>query len=319
MSGISVIIPAYNNGAFIREAIQTVLAQTLSPNEIIVVDDGSVDGTEEVVRSIDDSRLQYHWQPNSGVSVARNTGLDQARGDFVAFLDADDRWRPETLETQFGSLQADPSLICCFGNFVRFENDTGDVLPDQFTFYPELAALNVEATADGQGFLVKGDAFRSIIPFYDFPAFTQVMMFRAAMIGDVRFNPRLIRCQDADFVLRVLLRGSVAFSPNILAEVRRHPGNATRDIGLMALDKLRALESVQEDPRVAPHEEALSRRITRARLDAAGALLVRGRRGEAVRCWVDALRPGRHVLQLAKGTARLCWIAVSTRVSALMN
>jgi len=310
MSGISVIIPGYNNGAFIAETIRTVLNQTCAPDEIIVIDDGSTDDTEQVVRSIQDPRIQYHRQANSGVSVARNNGLDRARGEFVSFLDADDRWRPDALAIQQRLLTSDPELICCFGNFVRFENETGKVLPDQFTYYPELSDLRVTSTSDGRGFVVEGDAFEAFIPFGEFPAYTQTMMFRAALIRDVRFDRRLVRCQDADFVLRVLLRGKVAYTPDILAEVRRHSGNATRDVGMMALDKLRAIECVGEDTRVARFRAALDRRTTRARLDAAGALLKRGRRREAVEYWKAALRGNGSAGQLIKGTARLALLAL---------
>lgn len=316
MSGISVIIPGYNNGAFIQETIQTVLDQTLRADEIIVIDDGSTDNTEQVVRSIRDERIQYHRQPNSGVSVARNNGLDRARGDYVSFLDADDRWRPTALETQYRLLQAAPDLICCFGNFIRFENDSGQVLADQFTFYPELAGVPTVTAGDGVGVIIEKDAFRAIIPFSEFPAYTQTMMFRAEQIREVRFDRRLIRCQDADFVLRVMLRGRAAFTREILAEVRRHGGNATRDVGMMVLDQQRAIECVGADPLVSAHRAAYQQRLTRARFDAAGALLTRGRRAEAMAYWRAALRDGGTVGQRLKGTARLAWLAARQIVSS---
>jgi glycosyltransferase involved in cell wall biosynthesis len=312
MSRISVIIPGYNNGAFIAETIRTVLAQTVQPAEIIVIDDGSTDDTEQVVRSIPDSRIHYHRQANSGVSVARNYGLDRATGEFVSFLDADDRWRPHALETQHRLMQADPTLICCFGNFVRFENETGRVLPEQFTFYPELPQLDVTPTGEGAGFILNDDAFGAIIPFAEFPAYTQTMMFRASMVRDVRFDPRLIRCQDAHFVLRVLLRGKAAYTPEVIAEVRRHSGNATRDTGMMAVDQLRAIECVAEDPLVRSHQWAYDRRVTRARFDAAGALLRRKRRREALHYWGQALRGHGSISQKLKGTVRLAWVAAAT-------
>lgn len=305
---ISVIIPGYNNGQFIAETIQTVRQQTLPPDEIIVVDDGSSDNTEAVVRSILDDRIQYVRQPNSGVSVARNNGLERATGEFVSFLDADDRWRPETLRTQWSLMESEPQLICCFGNFVRFENDTGKVLPEQFSFYPELKQVRIKTAKNESGYVIDDEAFPSVIGFGEFPAYTQTMMFRAQRIRDIRFDPRLIRCQDAHFVLRVMLRGRVGFSDRILAEVRRHGGNATRDVGMMALDQLRAIECVGEDPLVDSYREVYERRVTRARFDAAGALAVRGRRLEGFRYWRSALRAGGLKSQKAKGTLRFLWL-----------
>jgi glycosyltransferase involved in cell wall biosynthesis len=305
MSSISVVIPAFNNGAYVEEAVRTVLAQTQPPDEVIVVDDGSADDTERVVRAIKDDRVQYHWQANSGVSVARNRGLDLARGVFVSFLDADDRWRPQTLERQLRLMSADPELICCFGNFVRFTDGSSDFLTDQFTFYPELASTSKRRLSDGSGWVLEGDAFDAVIPFGDFPAFTQTMMFRASAIRDVRFDKRLIRCQDADFVLRVFLRGRVAFTEEILAEVRRHSNNATREVSLMPLDKLRALECVREDPLAGSHRSLLESRLMRARFDAAGVLMRRGRQSEGLAHWGSALRTEGPILRKLTGSLRL--------------
>lgn len=312
MPKLSVIIPGFNNGAFIAETIATVRAQTVAPDEIIVIDDGSTDETESVVKSIVDGRIQYYKQTNSGVSVARNYGIEKATGEFISFLDADDRWRPNALDVQLRLMQSDPGLICCFGNFIRFENDTGRVLPEQFTFYPELSSLRTSPIADGAGFVLEDDAFGAIIPFAEFPAYTQTMMFRTAKLRDLRFDSRLVRCQDAHFVLRVMMRGKVAFTPQVIAEVRRHGGNATRDVGMMAVDQLRAIEYVGEDPLVAAHIDAYRRRLTRARFDAAGALFQRKRSREAVRYWSEALRGQGSLGQRLKGTLRLAWTAAVT-------
>ena len=93
----SVIIPAYNAESFIETAIRSVLLQTVSDFEIVVVDDGSLDRTSEIVRSLGDGRIRYIYQENGGVSAARNTGIQNAKGEYVCFLDADDFWRPNHL------------------------------------------------------------------------------------------------------------------------------------------------------------------------------------------------------------------------------
>lgn len=102
---ISVIIPTYNYGRFLRECLDSVFVQTFRDIEVIVVDDGSTDDTPAILDSISDRRLKQFRIPNSGSPCARNVGLRHAHGEFVAFIDADDRWRPRKLETQLALLR----------------------------------------------------------------------------------------------------------------------------------------------------------------------------------------------------------------------
>ena len=94
---ISVIMPAFNSKTYIRESIESVLAQRFTDFELIVVDDGSTDNTGEIVQSYPDDRIKLIRQENQGVSVARNTGLDAAQGEFITFLDSDDLYFPDFL------------------------------------------------------------------------------------------------------------------------------------------------------------------------------------------------------------------------------
>ncbi|MGL4378530.1 MAG: glycosyltransferase family 2 protein, partial [Microcoleaceae cyanobacterium] len=102
---VSVVIPSYNCAKYVGEAIESVFAQTYSNYEIIVIDDGSQDNTREVLEKYHD-RVNYVYQKNQGVSVARNHGIELAQGEFVAFLDADDYFFPDKLEAQMAIFQA---------------------------------------------------------------------------------------------------------------------------------------------------------------------------------------------------------------------
>ena len=114
----SVIIPVYNGSAYVGTAIRSVLAQTEPDLELIVVDDGSTDGTPDVVRQFDDPRLRLLEQTNAGPSAARNLGIAESRGDWVGFLDADDSWRPEKLEAHLRRASERPAAGLTYSSVV---------------------------------------------------------------------------------------------------------------------------------------------------------------------------------------------------------
>lgn len=119
---ISVIIPAYNSERYIAEAVRSVVAQTYVPQEIIVVDDGSSDGT---ARALDPFRssIHYIYQNNRGEPAARNTGMREAKSDYIAFLDADDVWVPEKLELQMAYLAAHPEYSFVYSDMSTFDEN----------------------------------------------------------------------------------------------------------------------------------------------------------------------------------------------------
>jgi glycosyltransferase involved in cell wall biosynthesis len=128
---VSVIIPTYNHAHYVGQAIQSVLSQGYDDYEIIVVDDGSKDNTREVVAQFGD-QVRYIWQENKGLSGARNTGIDAARGSYIALLDADDCWLPGFLSTLVARLEADPELGAVHSGFF-FVDGQGELLPQQGT------------------------------------------------------------------------------------------------------------------------------------------------------------------------------------------
>lgn len=304
---ISVIIPTYNSATYIAKSIDSVLAQTHRPSEILIIDDGSTDDTRAVVTAYTEPRIRYVELAHRGTAAARNAGIDLACGKYLAFLDADDQWRPSMLEKQLAVMEHDKSLVCSFTNFVRFVESTGQTLPEQFDYYPELTTLPVTACGCGNALLVDGDAFIELIRFEEIPAYMQCMLFRRAMIGEMRLNEFLKRCQDLEFVARVFMRGKVAFTPEVLTDVRRHDSNATKDDSLMALDKLWALLPLQDVVDTPARRAALNDRLVKARVDAATALIHARRRLDGLEHYTKAwVLPGSGVRKL-RGAARVAY------------
>ena len=116
---INCIVLVYNGERYLREAVDSILAQTYRPLKVIVVDDGSTDGTAEVAAAYGE-RITYLQQSNQGYAAAKNLGLSATQGDFIAFLDHDDLWHPEKLTRQMARLREWPEIGLCFTRFKNF-------------------------------------------------------------------------------------------------------------------------------------------------------------------------------------------------------
>lgn len=121
-------MPVYNGEAFIAEAVESVITQTYPNWELIVIDDGSIDHTAQIVATYHDPRLHYHYQSNQGLAGARNAALQLAQGDFVAFIDADDKWASEFLARCSQRLSAEPALGAVYTQVYHFDQN-GRTLP----------------------------------------------------------------------------------------------------------------------------------------------------------------------------------------------
>ena len=125
---ISVVIPLYNKEKQIAHTLQSVFNQTFQNFEVVIVDDGSTDGSVAEVEKLSDLRIRLIHQKNAGVSAARNRGIEEAKGDLIAFLDADDEWKPEYLATQYHLSQKYPDCNVFACNY-EFRNMEGKVTP----------------------------------------------------------------------------------------------------------------------------------------------------------------------------------------------
>lgn len=116
---LSVVIPCYNAERFLAEAIDSVLAQRAAGLEIIVIDDGSTDGSAEIARGFGPV-VSCHSQPNAGIAAARNAGIARATGELLAFVDADDLWTEGSLDARLAALESAPRVDCVFGALQQF-------------------------------------------------------------------------------------------------------------------------------------------------------------------------------------------------------
>jgi glycosyltransferase involved in cell wall biosynthesis len=156
MQLVSVIIPVYNYDRYLGEAIESVLNQTFRHLEVIVVDDGSTDRSGEVAKSFADRGVQYCHQVHAGIGPARNKGVELVQGEYLAFLDADDRWPLEKIERQLNAFDTDPALEMVFGQALQLQN--GPEWEAAVNDYKPSVAGMVPGMVPGT-MLIKRDAF----------------------------------------------------------------------------------------------------------------------------------------------------------------
>jgi len=293
----SVIIPTYNYGRFLREAIDSVRSQTVQDFEIIVIDDGSTDDTQQILRSIAEPRLRFFRTENRGISAARNEGLRHAAGQFIAFLDADDRWRPEKLKLQLAIMEAETDLGAVFSNITRFDSE--HIYPlDQFSYFPELAHVPTAPTKAGHGRRVLGNGFETFVVFSEFPTYIQTVLFRKTTLDGIRFpewrpdrpGMRFDMSEDSYFCLRAYERAPVAYIETPLVEVRRHGSNMTHSLAELPHARLAVLRLLETQPHADGAWKALRRRLGRGWVDAGRSHLAHGRPLKALVSLGQALR-----------------------------
>jgi glycosyltransferase involved in cell wall biosynthesis len=189
MPCVTVVIPTYNRRDLVREAIASVTAQSYPDVEVIVVDDGSADGTAEVVQQC--AGVQYVYQANRGVSAARNVGVAHARGELIAFLDSDDLWQPDKLAHQVALFEQHPDVHICQTDEIWIRN-------------------GMRVNPHHKHRKTSGDIFaRSLELCLVSPS--AVMMRRALLEQLGGFDETLPACEDYDLWLRVTARLPVHF------------------------------------------------------------------------------------------------------------
>lgn len=197
---VSCTVPVYNGERFLRDAVNSILAQSHKALEVIIVDDGSTDGTPAVARSFSE-QVRYVRQDNAGPAAARNRGIAEARGRFLAFLDADDLWLPEKLARQIAMLEGDPTIDC---SVCLVQNVWMGATEDESTRWREHPRGGALPGYTSAGMLVRREAVE--------------------MVGG--FDPSLGHADSADWFVRARSAGlKDRLLPEVLVHRRLHDDN----------------------------------------------------------------------------------------------
>jgi glycosyltransferase involved in cell wall biosynthesis len=230
---VSVIIPCYNGEAFLAEAIESALAQTYQPVEIIVVDDGSTDSSPAIAHKYP---VRYIRQYNRGLTKTRNRGVRESRGEYIVFLDADDRLRPEAIETGLCVMAVQPECAMVVGDHI-FVSEEGRHLRDSHKVY--LVDSHYEA-------LLKSNFIEMI----------SSVLFRRVVLEEVGgFDTELRVAEDYELYLRIARKYPITCHRSVVAEYRLHGTNASRNSELMLSMTLQVLK--REAPYVRSHARLL--------------------------------------------------------------
>ena len=207
---VSVVIPTYNRADLLPRAINSVLRQTYTEFELIVVDDASDDETPHAVASFEDSRIRYtRHETNRHASAARNTGINHSRGKYIAFLDDDDEWLPAKLSEQVELFESAPPPVGLVYCWMDYFDDKGQLVSE---VHPTLRGRVFDQVLDRQRL-----------------AGCPTLLVRRAVVEEVGgFDESLPRGNDGDFIRRVCLRYEVDLVPRVL--VRVHTGHGLHQI-----------------------------------------------------------------------------------------
>jgi glycosyltransferase involved in cell wall biosynthesis len=226
MAFFSVVIPSYNRSGMTADAVNSVLSQTFRDFEIIVVDDGSTDDTEEALRCFSD-RITYHKQINAGVASARNKGISLSSGSYICYLDSDDLWHPDKLSTYKDAIDANPEIAFLFSDFHKHDIK----LPAPYTLsnsdmFPYI--YDFSKHVESKLFTIEGEDLLRLL-FKGYPLYPSTFAVRRDVHDHFRWDPGILKSEDFNFVLKVSRKYGFAYLSQSLTTVRVHDSNKSAD------------------------------------------------------------------------------------------
>jgi len=271
MVRVSVIIPTYNRARVVGEAIRSALDQTVRDIEVIVVDDGSTDDTRDAVDGCRDGRVRYIYKTNGGPASARNAGLAEAKGEYVAFLDHDDLWPARFLEVMTGALDGRPEFGLAYSPITLRYADGHEV--ERYK------------VREGESGWCTGALFRNSF------VWTSASLMRRSVLKGFGYDETLRRSyEDGDFFLRLALRTPFLYIPETQAIKRVHEANLSVEVGTQPT-RILVLERFYYRLGGDRHIGLLEarRRLSHACRSVAKVALTQGKRAQAIFLYVRAI------------------------------
>ena len=239
---LSIIIPTYNRSKYISKCIDSVLSQTYKNIEIIVIDDGSTDNTEEIIKNFNDKRIKYFKNTNHGIGYSRNFGLDKATGDYIFFLDSDDYINADTVDNIFKNIKSNDILIFDYKEI--FEIDKKEKINRIPVFNAYVLSEHPE-----------------LINIINLGPCNKVYKKSLLVDNDIKF-PEDIKYEDALFVIKTLKNAKSISSCGIsLTNVVVHKGNETLTVDERVFDIFRVLDLIKKELSSKTYEEELNKLI----------------------------------------------------------
>jgi glycosyltransferase involved in cell wall biosynthesis len=270
---VSVIIPSYNYAKFVPDAVESVLAQTYSTLEVIVVDDGSTDDTQEVLKNRFGDRIRILYQENKGLPAARNTGIRNATGEFVALLDADDWWLPTKLEKQMAVMEREPAVGVVYCGSLRVNLETG-------------SSYETPCRPD-----VRGDVRQKLLYSNCVAGSASAALIRRELFDKAGlFDETLKSAEDWDMWIRLSRHTHFDFVPELLIRYRLHNCQMSSKLTTMHRYQIQVMErAFREDP-IDGNNDAIRRQaLAYIHFDAGDGYLAMREFGEARKHFLQAI------------------------------
>ncbi len=227
---VSVVVPSYNHASFIQTTLRSIFNQTLPPAELLVIDDGSADGSPSIIEhALQDCPFPCELiaQPNHGLCATLNEGLARTRGKYFAYLSSDDVWLPEFLAARVSRLDATPQAVLAYGHcfLIDEQNKIIDCTCDWAPY------------ADGNA--------REMLLQQTFAPMSPTVLYHRAKLEREGWDEQA-KLEDYDLYLRLSTRGDFAFDPRVLSAWRQHEQNTSRDFSWMIEARLKAQRRVAD-------------------------------------------------------------------------